>query len=232
MRSPGPPTAALAALFVLAACDGPGFVSPEPPAPDAAVGRSPIVAQPAAVVSNLASFPSPPNPLIQGDATLFRAADGVTLRAAMSGLEDGHAFTLWFVVFDNPAGCVGGCGADDVSRASARATVVNGGGDVAVNDAAGVAVLRGELARHNAEGAQVLAGDAKALDNPYRAEIHVIVRSHGPAEADPGDLALQTSQVLAFCNLPPAPDQSPPMSGCQDQGLIVFLPPEGPPGRS
>lgn len=42
----------------------------------------------------------------------------------------------------------------------------------------------------------------------------MIVRSHGPAETDAANLALQTSTVGRFCNLPAV--------GCLDVGVVVF----------
>lgn len=227
---------ALVAGVLVAGCDQSPVVSPaHTDAPDlaAARGNSPVVEQDADAVATLGVAPA-----VTGSAVLTRTTDGVSMEAALTGLEDGHAFTFWFVTFDNPEGCKGtgpdtGCGADDVPRASAQARVVNGGGDVAdVDPVTGVAVVKGHLARHNAEGAQMLGGtDASPLSNPYRAEIHVIVRSHGPAEADLADLAEQTSNVIAFCNLEPVGVAPVDAFGCMDQGVIIFGPGDQPPGQ-
>lgn len=227
---------ALAAGVLALACDDGGVLSPKlasGPELAAARGNSPVVEQNADAVLTLGVAP-----VVAGSAVLTRTTDGVTMEAALTGLEDGHAFTFWFVTFDNPRGCKGtgpdaGCGGDDVGRASAQARVVNGGGDVAeVDPVTGVAVVEGHLARHNADGAQMLGGtDASPLSNPYRAEIHVIVRSHGLAEEDPADLAQQTSNVAAFCNLEPVGVPPVDALGCMDQGVIIFGRGDQPPGQ-
>jgi hypothetical protein len=155
---------------------------------------------------------------LSGSATLTRNAGGVWLQGSSPELVDGHAYTVWAATFDNPSGCVDGCGGDDLGRPGAQATVSNFGGFVA--DASGDFELH--LDRHDGSR-QTLAGLGRSgVDNPMRAEIHIIFRSHGEAETDAADLAQQTSQVAAFCNLP--------VLGCDDHGLAIFLPP-GAPGQ-
>lgn len=124
------------------------------------------------------------------------------------------------MIFDNPAGCKDdGCGLDDLDRRSAQVTLVNGDGFVA---GAGTTNFQTHLDRHDVGGRQLLLGDASGVDNPYRAEVHVIVRSHGEAETDPADLAVPTSTVGGVCNLP--------VVGCLDVGVAVF-PPAPAPGK-
>lgn len=65
-------------------------------------------------------------------------------------------------------------------------------------------------------------GTGSGVDNPYRAVVHVIIRSHGVAEADPADLAVQTSTFGGFCNLPGVV--------CANVGVAV-LPDPPPPGK-
>ncbi len=154
--------------------------------------------------------------ITSGTATLTRNAEGLWLTGNSDDLVVGDAYTIWAAIFDNPVGCEGGpgaCGFADLGRRQAQATLSNFGGFVvdASKD------FENHLARHDASR-QTLGGAGRSgIDNTYRAEVHLIFRSHGVAEADPDDLADQTSMVGAFCNLPDV--------GCDDQGLAVFLPP-------
>ena len=48
-------------------------------------------------------------------STLLRTRNGVSIQLNTSGLEPGAAYTVWMVVFNNPAACSDGiCGEDDV----------------------------------------------------------------------------------------------------------------------
>lgn len=157
---------------------------------------------------------------VAGTATLTRSIDGLSLAIAAENLVTGHAHSVWWAIFDNPEGCKDdGCGVDDLQRRSAQPTLVNGDGFVA---AAGVDNFQTHLDRHDVGGREVVLGDPSGVDNPYRAVVHVIIRSHGVAEADPADLAVQTSTFGGFCNLPGVV--------CANVGVAV-LPDPPPPGK-
>jgi len=154
----------------------------------------------------------------EGSATLTRDAAGLWLSGNSPDLVDGFAYTVWAAIFDNPSGCDGDCMADDFDNPSARATLSNFGGFVA-DDSGDFEV---HLMRHD-DTRQTLDGVGRSgVENPYRAEVHIILRSHGVAEEDPDDLEKQISEGPAFCNLPGI--------GCDNEGLSIFLPP-GPPGQ-
>lgn len=155
---------------------------------------------------------------LSGTATLTRDSKGLWLSGNSPELVDGHAFTVWAAVFENSNACATTCGAGDLGTRSAQATISNFGGFVA--DASGDFEIH--LSRHDASRQNLGGAGRPGVQNTYSAEIHFIVRSHGEAETDAGDLAAQTSEVAAFCNLPAV--------GCEDQGLIVYLPP-GAPGQ-
>lgn len=174
------------------------------------LGSGAAVTQTASIVEDF-----PGSPINEGTATLIRTAQGIWLSGNSPDLVAGNAYTVWGAIFDNPSGCVDGCGPDDLTRQSAQARLSNVGGFVA--DATGDFEVH--LARHD-ESRQTLAGAGRSgIDNPYRAEIHFIIRTHGTAETNPSNLAAQTSLLNAFCN-----------PTCQSQGLSVFLPP-GAPGQ-
>jgi len=112
-------------------------------------------------------------------STLVRTADGVegTLLTTIDPME---AATIWWVVFNRPENCTGGvCDGDDVMPApgnvDAGVSVIYATGRVA--DAYGKADF----------GAKLTVGDMSyvmrgpGLTDAKNAEIHMIVRSHGPA---------------------------------------------------
>lgn len=201
-----------AAILTLTGCETQDPIAPrDGTAPLLGMSHAPVVVSTADIVDEFGTGSG-----VSGQATLTRSVDGLWLDIAAEGLVAGHAHTIWWVIFDNPQGCkVDGCGLDDLGRRSAQVTLVNGLGFVA---SAGVTNFATHLDRHDVGDRQVLLGDPAGVDNPYQAEVHAIVRSHGEAETDPDNLALQTSTVGGFCNLPP--DESD--GGCLDVGVVVF----------
>lgn len=225
----------------LAACDQAEVIAPDqgeiPPA-SAARGNAPVTQH-----VDVAPLPPLTDPMIDGMAWLTRSNDGIWLEIDElqgAAIQPMDAFTFWAVIFNNPNGCKGtganaGCGLDDQGRRSAGAMVLNFGGGV---DADGDGVLRSDemtahLDRLSTAGKQVLVpgpdtppGQRKGVKNPHKVEVHVIIRNHGPKEADPDDLAEQTSLVGAFCNLflDARPDRDGVADGCEDQGVAIFIP--------
>ncbi len=132
---------------------------------------------------------------VVGNASLTRSGNGVKLKVAtqvggqldvfgeLQGVDwtGGDATTMWFVVFNNPDACVDGCGEDEVLNAAqginndARVGVHFGNGHVA-----------GGADFHSA--ARLKVGDETgkvfgfALEDPMAAEVHTVLRSHGPAK--------------------------------------------------
>ena len=75
--------------------------------------------------------------IVEGaDAYLVRMEHGVYMHVTTDGLEPGHAVTMWWVVFNNPAACSGDeCGEDDVFNLNADGSfILNEDGSVSVTD--------------------------------------------------------------------------------------------------
>ena len=141
-------------------------------------------------------------------AQLARTDAGVSGSMHNVGLPGDHAYTVWWVVFNNPAGCVNGCGVDDVVAAV---------GPTANNNPAGIGVFYAAghyVGVHGVAGfgATLLEGDTSycvsvgdgpfsALCNPLldanTAEVHMLVRDHGPMV--PGLLAAQVGSFTGGC---------------------------------
>lgn len=233
--------AALAALFVVAACDDPTPVSPDVPTLDASLGSSPTIEQ----HEDVAPLHGITDADVDGEAWLTRTADGLSVKVEASGddIEAMDAFTFWAVAFNNPEACESDpCALSDLFITATGGTVLNFGGGYDMDGDATLAMNEGggELARVSTEGAQVLIpgpdappGLNSGIKNPYRVEVHVILRNHGMKESDAADRAEQTSMVGAFCNLlDEGRDDTDdiPNDGCADQGVAIFLPPGAPGG--
>lgn len=206
------------------------------------VQRSPIfVFQPAGAhgggsLTENATFP----PTSAKAGTLKRGADWIQVDLQTSGLPVG-AYTVWWIVFATPAGCTPAssdegappqCSEDDVVNALlgnpdptalsifwATGGVVGGSGVVAFHDR----YREGE--ELGAPGTQHILGDG-VLD-PQTAEVHNVIKYHGPASSDPDTLRAQTQTLGGSCESGAnAHDFGPPFGvQCFDPQAIVFLAP-------
>lgn len=112
----------------------------------------------------------------------------------------GHAYTNWLLVWNFPELCIDpqperdyACGPDDFLNVAAGFSLMWGTGAVT------------ESTTHTFEGTReafdpdgVLVGPG--LVRPEGAEVHIIVRDHGPASGDPEVREDQTTTVDGGCN--------------------------------
>jgi hypothetical protein len=191
---------AVLAATLLAACSG---QSPLQPSSAAGIGASPqssILAASAAPAdaaadSTVAVHVFPDGPDIPGaSSTLVRSAGGVSIRLSIGGLAPG-AYTAWWVIFDDPSACVLGCGLDDLGVATglyAAGHVVGNNGHATF--AAHLSV--GDLSGLDPSAPPIFAGPG--LLDPFGAEVHLVVRYHGPAI--PGRIPEQTGTFAGGCD--------------------------------
>ena len=136
---------------------------------------------------------------IRGASKLVRTDTGVSAELVTTGLPAG-AYTCWFVVFNNPEQCAlydelgpGSCGLElsDFLPASEGGTTGFGFAfaDGKIVDESGMATFGGHLKQGDVLMNDFLELD-EVLEDPRTAEIHLIVRYHGPAE--PGRIYEQT----------------------------------------
>ena len=180
-----PVTISVVGAFLLALFTGCSSTQP-PGAPESAIAPAGLAASSgsniaAAQSANAADRDTVPVHLFMSSVVvpgassmLVRNDNGVTGTVHTDGLTAGNAYTMWFVVFNNPAACVGGCGADDLGRAGVNSSVVYGAGHVVGGEGNNFA---GWLGVGDTDGA--IAGPG--LLNSRGAEIHLIIRNHGPA---------------------------------------------------
>ena len=134
-------------------------------------------------------------------ATLVRNDGGISTTVRTHGLEPGSAYTVWWVVFNSPAGCTPSepghepeCGEDDIFRSEAQAAVLYAAGNVVGEDG------RAGFGAHLSEGdtSGQIVGTSSGLTNPREAEVHLVLRTHG--RAVPGYVDDQVSTFNGGCN--------------------------------
>jgi hypothetical protein len=137
---------------------------------------------------------------LTGYSTLVRTSPGVRFSLFTTKLEVGHAFTIWWVVFNHPEHCAGAttstfprCSMADMANPAVDASALWADGDVV--GALGVGWFSGSLAVDDAT--EAIAGTG--LHNPAGADIHFVVRDHGPVSPDP-DIAYQQTHTVDVCN--------------------------------
>lgn len=139
-------------------------------------------------------------PMVPGAATLTRSPEGISYGIYTTGLGPGNAHTIWTVIFNRPQNCVNGCGGDDLSNASVRASIVYGGSYITGEN--GTANFLGSVEKgFPPSGIQlnVPLGTANGLTSPVNAEIHLVLRTHGEPIAGDADVQLSTFEDGAAC---------------------------------
>ncbi len=163
-----------------------------------------------------AGTPRGGNAVAGSSATLITDRGGAAMSLHTSGLEPGSTVTVWWVVFNHPERCANGhdglrCGAGDLRAAAVDGSVLWATGAVIRDD--GGADFRGYLSTAKTAGALFGPG----LVNPLGADVHLVVRSHGPAL--PEFLYAQLYSFGGGCK------NAPPKTGpntCQDLQYAAF----------
>ena len=121
---------------------------------------------------------------VVGEATLKRSKDGVRVEIDTTGLGPGDAYTIWWIIFNNPDACgEDECQGPDLGTAAVEGSVMNATGRVADADGNAqftaflpVGFMHTEPASENVR--QVFG---PGLQNLKGAVIHVVIRCHGEA---------------------------------------------------
>ncbi len=112
---------------------------------------------------------------IQGtSSTIHRNKKGITVNFKTDGLIPGNAYTLWFVVFGDAPG--------PPSSTNAAGHIVGGSG-------------KGNFSGHISVGD--IFDNMKVFNNPLTAEVHMALRTHGPAQ--PGMIPEQIQTINGGC---------------------------------
>lgn len=159
-----------------------------------------------------------------GSSKIVRNSRGVAVRLSTTGLEPGTAITLWLVVFNRPENCTPpGCGEDDVvPGTAAMVDVINITGSLVGGSG------KATVAAHHRAGEvgysvfNLLGAAAPGLIDPRSAELHLVVRSHGPKI--PGLAYEMTHTFAAGCSGFPPFFGTPGPNVCEDLQFAVHQP--------
>jgi hypothetical protein len=117
------------------------------------------------------------------EATLSKSKDGLKFSVTTSRLTPGNAYTVWIMAFNNPEACGGNnappghrCGPDDMGNPEAGFSLMFGAGKLVDGESE---TFEGSRTQGDRSGVEV--GDG--LTDAGKAEIHLRVRDHGPAQA-------------------------------------------------
>lgn len=144
---------------------------------------------------------------VAGATILIRdfAARIVTATVTSSALVPHHAYSIWWVVFNNPQNCATPyeCAGSDLGDPLVRGSVFWGGGLLADGDGYGNTQIELRRGRTDRElfGPMLDTG----LQDIRNAEIHLVLRTHGPA-----GLAGGVGQQVGSAN------EACPPGGCQN----------------
>jgi len=160
---------------------------------------APAPGRPQVSVSDMQVFPNGPD--VVGVSVLTRYMPYVDAKISTTGLAANGAYSWWWVVFNRPEFCVDGCGLDDlpvgatpISNGDPRVQASLLWGTGFVSDGTGAAEVTAHLDRSKPPG-EVRFGPG--LRRPRHADIHVALRSHGPAVA--GEAAEQVASFDGGC---------------------------------
>lgn len=171
------------------------------------------------------------NPQNRGTSDLVRTIDGVSMNIDTTDLPVG-AYTVWWVIFNDPSLCSdGACGENDVlpppGTAGVGVSPVWATGGVVGPDRMGHFSASLGVGKDAIPG-QVLWGDG--LTDPMGAEIHMIVRYHGPVMwSDATTLRQQLYNFEGFCTPRSSFDIGTDLDAfdCFEPQATMHLPPTG-----
>lgn len=162
----------------------------------------------------------------QATATLVRRGGGVSFTLRTVGLRPSHAYTVWFVVVNNPGACsTSPCSAPDIFQNPAtEAQVTYAAGHV--SGRSGRAGFAGSFATGAIDGWL----PDRQLSNPLGAEIQLVLNDHGPKLAVYLPEMIQTYRAgCTDASLPPIfppsaeADGTPGPNACQLYQMAVFF---------
>lgn len=167
--------AAVAALFLIVACDAAPTSPNAPPISLSAASQT---------TTDVLHFPPSMPTLVEGaSATLVRTKNGLTVNVRTAELQPGNAYTLWWIIFDAPEGCAAGPGnctlSDIFAPGNPADATIFGPAAATLAGGTGKATFAGHV-KPGDEPNFIDLGDG-SLDDPLTAEVAFVVRNHGPA---------------------------------------------------
>ena len=214
---------ALTAVFSMGCGDG-SVAAPDEAALVTGVGVPPPAAAMSGgahhSVSDIFDFAGPQ---VEGWSKVTRNWTGATMTLHTSELIPGNAYTMWVVIFNNPGACTAPCDDDDVAPGTAaEVDVVFVAGHVL--GGSGKATFSGRRAAgDNSKSLFAQFGaPAPGLTDPHGAELHLIVRDHGPKI--PGQVPDQIQTFEGACTAASSFGLGNGPNTCADVQFSVHLP--------
>ena len=157
-----------------------------------------------------------------GSTILNRNAEGVAYTFSTRDLRRAAPYTNWWVAFNNPEACVEPCACSDADFANAKVDIGVFWATGRVSNGFGQADFSAGIAYGELPAGEDQVPFAPAFASPIApgAEIHLIVRAHGPRL--PGGLEAQLMQFNGGC--PPFPVDD--LDGCIDVQFSVHRSPQ------
>lgn len=128
-----------------------------------------------------------------GAAWLVRSKNRVHGRIMSQVADSGYAYTVWFVIFNNPEACVDGCNDEDLGNPAVQGAVFYGNAAISASDGVSGGVINIDfrtIAERIPEGTfrlddplpePIFYQKGLRRGNGFGAEIHVVVDHHpGP----------------------------------------------------
>lgn len=166
---------------------------------------------------------------VLGSSTLHRNKNGITVNYKTSELTPGHAYTLWWVIWNRPENCSAfpdACTDADFAIANqVEVEVMYAAGHLA--GGSGKGNFSAHLNENDDSGSiNPLFGlpPFGGLQDAEAAEVHLVLRSHGPAI--PGQIAEQINSFGGGCTvfLPPFSEIPDEVGECADIQAAVHQP--------
>jgi hypothetical protein len=124
------------------------------------------------------------DPVAGSVSSIVRTDTGVSITVGTSGLMPGHTYTIWWVIFNDPSLCFDGPADGSFACGMGDLLLMGGAAEGTLAYASGNVVGRSGKGNF---GASLQDGDTSGvidggdgLTNPRGAEIHLVVRDHGP----------------------------------------------------
>ena len=132
----------------------------------------------------------------KGSARLSRNPRGITAMVHTTGIPVGHAVTAWWVIFNNPEECIadGGCRGynGDVDRPGVEGDILFADGFVVTEEEP---VFHAHLDVGDVSGSvgmQLRGVPPTGIVHPLGADVHIVIRSHGPVVPEIEELMITT----------------------------------------
>ena len=165
-----------------------------------------------------------------GTSTLRRAENRIMVDFETSDLIEGHAYTLWWVVWNKPENCGGfpsSCTVPDLQVADLVEVELLFTGNGFIADDRGTVSFSAVLMENDTtESVNELLGMSSfgGLVDARTAEVHVVIRSHGPAIDGMEYEQISSYEGGCAVNFPPFTEIPDAKGECGDMQAAIFQP--------